>query len=171
MRPYGLRRSIRCPKKYGDAIKERTSVLAPSHDLDFAHEQSETQPQKLLDDRYIRNAAVIPDLKLPPYEGALSPEERPPTSVSSTLPGSAMIHGFTVPEYQQTYHSMVDPLLFSACGKLSAYSLGLGRNIKEQLFKELAYPTLQMSEQPNGRVEVMERFCVLRPTPIIDIDT
>ena len=82
-----------------------------------------------------------------------------------------MIHGFTVPEYQQTYHSVVDPLLCSPCGQLTAYSLELGRTIKEHLFRELAYPTLQFSEQPNGKVEVMERFCVLRPTPFIEIDS
>ena len=146
-------------------------MLAPSHILDFVHEQRETQSQKPLDDRYIRNAAVIPNLKLSPDEGALSPEERTSTCVSSTKPGFVMIHGFTVPEYQQTYHSVVDPLLFSPCGKLTAYSLELGRNIKEQMFKELAYPTLQISEKPNGRVEVMERFCVLRPTPFIDVDS
>lgn len=170
MRPYGLRRSIRCPKKYGEAIKERTSMLAPSHDLDFVCEPSETHNQKPLDDRYIRNAAVIPDLKLP-HDEPHSPDGRTSSCVSTSQPGSAAIHGFTVPEYQQRYHSVVDPLLFSPCGKLTAYSLELGRNIKEQLFDVLAYPMLQISKRPNGRVEVTERFCVLRPTSLIDIDS
>lgn len=168
MRPYGLRRSIRCPKKYGETIKERKYMLAPRYDLDLVSEQqSEADPQKPLDDRYMRNAAILPDLKQPHSDGALATEER---TVSTRQPGPLMIHGFTVPEYQQTYHSVVDPLLFRPCGKLAAYSLELGRNIKEHLFKELAYPTLQISEQPKRKVEVMERFCVLRPTPFIDID-
>nr|XP_043888531.1 uncharacterized protein C22orf31-like [Solea senegalensis] len=172
MRPYGLRRSIRCPKKYGEAIKERTSMLAPSQDLDLVSEQSEAHPQKkTLDDKYIRNAAVVPDLKQTCDEEALSTEDKTCSCASTSQPCSLMIHGFTVPEYQQMYHSVVDPLLLSHCGKLTAYSLQLGRNIKEQLFTELAYPTLQISEQPNGRVEVMERFCVLRPTPFIDVDS
>ncbi|XP_050934843.1 uncharacterized protein C22orf31 [Lates calcarifer] len=170
MRPYGLRRSIRCPKKYGEAIKERTHMLAPSQDLDFVCEQSDMHPQKPLDDRYVRNAAVLPDFKLPHGDRALFTEERTSCGVSAGQPEPLMIHGFTVPEYQQTYHSVVDHLLFSPCGKLTAYSLELGRNIKEHLFEELAYPTLQISEQPNGKVEVVERFCVLRPTPFIDID-
>ncbi|XP_039986083.1 uncharacterized protein C22orf31-like [Xiphias gladius] len=170
MRPYGLRRSIRCPKKYGEALKERTSMLPPSHDLDLVCEQSEAEPQKPLDDRYIRNAAVLPDLTLPQGDRALSTEERTSSSVPTSQPGPLMIHGFTVTEYQKTYHSVVDPLLFSPCGKLPAYSLQLGRNIKEHLFKELAYPTLLISEKPNGKVEVIERFCVLRPTPFIDVD-
>ncbi|XP_059186893.1 uncharacterized protein C22orf31-like [Centropristis striata] len=171
MRPYVLRQSIRCPKKYGETIKERTYNLAPSYDLDFECEPSEADPQKPLADRYIRNAAALPDLKLPHSDGALISEERSSSSVSIIQPGPLMIHGFTVPEYQKTYHSVVDPLLFGPCGKLAAYSLKLGRNIKEHLFKELAYPTLQISEQPNGKVEVVERFCVLRSTPFIDIDS
>ncbi len=146
-------------------------MLAPSYDLDLVREQSEADPQKPLDDRHIKNAAILPNLKLPHSDGALTAEERTSNNVSTSQPGSLMIHGFTVPEYQQTYHSVVDPLLFSPCGKLTAYSLNLGRNIKEHLFKELAYPTLQISEQPNGKLEVMERFCVLRPTPFIDLDS
>ena len=168
MRPYGLRQSIRCPKKYGETIKERKYMLAPTNDLDLVCEKSEADPQKPLEDRYIRNAAVLPDLNVPHNIGALTTEER---TVSASQPGPLMIHGFTIPEYQQTYHSVVDPLLFSPSWKLAAYSLELGRHIKEHLFKELAYPTLQISEQPNGKVEVIERFCVLRPTPFIDIDS
>lgn len=172
MRPYGLRRSIRCPKKYGDTIKERKYMVAQSYDLDLVCEQSEADPQKSLDGRYLRNAAVLPDLRLPHSDGALATGGRTCSSVSSTTqPRPLMIHGFTVPEYQHTYHSVVDPLLISSCGKFKAYSLELGRNIKEHLFKELAYPTLDISEQPNGKVEVTERFCVLRPTPFIDIDS
>lgn len=170
MRSYGLRQSIRCPKKYGETIKERKYMLAPSHDVDLMIEQSESHPQKALDDRYIKNAAVLPDLKVPHCDGALSTEGRTTSSVSASETGP-LIHGFTVPEYQLTYHSVVDPLLFSASGKLTIYSLELGRNIKEHLFRELAYPTLQITEQPNGKVEVIERFCVLRPTPFIDIDS
>lgn len=168
MRPYGLRRSIRCPKKYGETIKERKYMLAPSYDLDLPCEQSEADPQKPLHDRYIRNAAVLPDLH---SDGGFATKKRTSSSVSTSQPGPLMIHGFTIPEYQQTYHTVVDPLLFSPCGKLPAYSLELGRHIKEQLFEELAYPTLQISEQPNGKVEVTERFCVLRPTPFIEIDS
>ncbi|XP_028428255.1 uncharacterized protein LOC114551273 isoform X2 [Perca flavescens] len=134
-------------------------------------QRSEAEPQKLPDDRYIRNAAVLPDLQLSHRDGALTTEERTFSSMSTSQPGPLMIHGFTVPEYQQTYHSVVDPLLFRPCGKLAAYSLELGRNIKEHLFKELAYPTLQISEQPNGTMKMMERFCVLRPTPFLDIDS
>lgn len=166
MRPYGLRRSIRCPKKYGETVKERKYMPAPTSDLDFACEQRDMDPKKTLDDRHIKNAALLPDLTLPCTDRALDTTDE----TLNRQPGPLLIHGFTVPEYQQTYHSVVDPLLFSPSGKLTAYSLELGRNIKEHLFKELAYPTLQISEQTNGEVEVLERFCVLRPTPFIDMD-
>lgn len=171
MRPYGLRQSIRCPKKYGETVKERKYMLAPHFDSDFACEQSEADPQKPVHDRYIRNAAALPDLKPLHNDGAFTPEKRTSSSISTSQPGPLMIHGFTIPEYQQMYHTLVDPLLRSPSGKLTAYSLELGRDIKERLFEELSYPTLQISEQPNGKVEVMERFCVLRPTPFIEIDS
>lgn len=164
MRPYGLRQIIRCPKKYGETIKERKYKSAPGYDSDFLSEQREADPQKPLDDRYIKNAAVIPDLSaLPHIPRVVTTEER-------TSSSALMIHGFTVPDYQQTYHSVVDPLLFSSCGKQIPYSLELGQTIKERLFEELAYPLHQITEHPNGKLEVTERFCVLRPTPYIDID-
>lgn len=164
MRPYGLRQSIRCPKKYGEKIKERKYMLVSGYDLDVVWEQKETDPKKPLDDRYIKNAAVVPDLLELPEGTKVAPAEE------ETSTDDVLIHGFTVRDYQQTYHSVVDPLLFRPCGKLAAYSLELGHTIKEHLFRELAYPMLQMLEHPNGKVEVMERFCLLRPTPYIDID-
>lgn len=145
-------------------------MLGPHQDLDFISEENEDDLQKALDAKYIKNAAVLPDLKVPLSDKACSTEGRTTSSVSSRKTGP-LIHGFKVPEYQLTYHSVVDPLLFSPSGKLAAYSLELGRNIKEHLFRELAYPTLHISELPNGKVEVMERFCVLRSTPFIDIDS
>lgn len=168
MRPYGLRQSIRCPKKYGETITERKYMLVPSYDLGNGCEHSDADPQRPLHDRYIRNAAILPDLH---SDRALPTKKRTLSGVSTAQPAPLMIHGFTTPEYQQTYHAVVDPLLFSASGKPAAYSLELGRHIKEQLFEELAYPTLQILEQSSGKVEVTERFCVLRPTPVIDIDS
>lgn len=165
MCPYGLRQSIRCPKKYGETIKERKYMLVPQFDLDVEFERNGADSQKPLHERYIRNAAVLPELTV-----AHADDKTTPNSFSKCQDGTLMIHGFTVPEYQHTYHTVVDPLLFNPCGKPRIYSLELGRHIKEHLFAELAYPTLQMSEWPNGEVEVMERFCVLRPPPIIDID-
>lgn len=162
MCPYELRQSIRCPKKYGEVIKERNFLFAPPVDLELMFE--ERDPQKPLDERFIRNAAVLPDLSDLPYSPeAVKTEER-------TSSDALMIHGYSVEDFQQAYHSVVDPLLYRPCGKLRPYSLELGFTIKEHLLEELAYPTLEMSEHPDGKVEVMERFCVLRPTPYIDID-
>lgn len=141
--------------------------MSPRHVRDFTGEQNKEDPQK---DEYIKNTAVLPDLKVPLSDRACATEGTITSSVSFGEAGP-LIHGFTVPEYQLTYHSVVDPLLFSPAGKLAAYSLELGRNIKEHLFRELAYPTLHISELPNRKVEVTERFCVLRATPFIDIDS
>lgn len=171
MRPYGLRRSIRCPKKYGEHIKERTNIWASSDNQDLKPKPSEEDPQKPLDVRYTRNAAVLPDLRPPHSDEPLTFKDKDSVSGPTSQAGPLMIHGYTVPEYQHTYHLVVDPLLCAPCGGLTAYSLQLGRTIKEHLFEKLAYPMLQITELPNGKVEVMERFCVLRPTPYIDIDS
>lgn len=140
-------------------------MLVPQFDLDIAFEQNGAESQRPPQERYIRNAAVLPEFR-PAHTG----DKKPPNSASKCQAGTLMIHGFTVPEYQHIYHTVVDPLLFNPCGKPRTYSLELGRRVKEHLFAELAYPTLQMSEQPNGEVEVIERFCVLRPPPVIDMD-
>ncbi|XP_012732808.2 uncharacterized protein C22orf31 [Fundulus heteroclitus] len=163
MRPYELRQSIRCPKKYGETIKERNFLLAPPFDLELMFQ--ERDPQRPLDERYIRNAAVLPGLSDRPRgrQPAVGTEERSPG-------GELMIHGYSVEDFQRTYHSVVDPLLYRPCGKLRPYSQELGFTIKGRLLEELAYPTLEMSQSPDGKVEVKERFCVLRPTPYIDVD-
>lgn len=167
MRPYGLRRSIRCPKKYGETITKRSYMLAPSCEADC--EQNGVDPHRPPRDRYVRNAAILPDLH---SDGVPAARRRPSAPcVSAAQPQPLMIHGFTTPEYRRTYHAVVDPLLLSAAGRRVAYSLELGRLIKEHLFEELAYPTLQVSEEASGRVEVTERFCVLRPAPVIDVDS
>lgn len=161
MCPYELRQSIRCPKKYGESTKRRT--FTPGHSLEDPFQQRETDPQKPLEDRYIRNAAVIPDLG-PPCGGGSD------DGAEATPGAPLLIHGFTVPQYQQVYRSVVGPLLPCPRGKPAAYSLELGRVIKERLFGEVACPLLQDSEKSDGRVEVTERFCVLRPAPHIDVD-
>ncbi|KAK5601717.1 hypothetical protein CRENBAI_021696 [Crenichthys baileyi] len=162
MRPYELRQSIRCPKKYGEITKERNFLLAPPFDLELMFEERDSQ--KPLDERYIRNAAVLPDLSdMPRRPEAVVMDKR-------TSSGTLMIHGYSVEDFQQTYHSVVDPLLYRPCGKVRPYSLELGFAIKEHLLEELAYPTLEISERADGKVEVTERFCVLRPTPYIEID-
>lgn len=170
MRPYGLRRSIRCPKKYGESTTKRTYMLISTCEVGDNCEQSDAEAHRPLQDRYIWNAAILPDLD---SDGGRPPRRRISTCCVSTAqpPQPLMIHGFTTPEYQQMYHAVVDPLLSSAKGRPIAYSLELGRLIKEHLFEELAYPTLQISEQSSGKVEVTERFCVLRPTPVIDVDS
>lgn len=144
-------------------------MLAPSCEAGTDCEQNGVDPHRPPHGRYIRNAATLPDL----HSHGSRPAKRRSCAqrVPTAQPEPLMIHGFTTPEYRRTYHAVVDPLLLSAGGGPVAYSLELGRVIKEHLFQELAYPTLQISEESSGKVEVTERFCVLRPTPVIDVDS
>ena len=170
MRPYGLRPSMRCPKKYGEGTKERPDMLGITCDL--WPEKSGGYFPKPQPDRFRRNAAVLPELdQAASAETSLTAQER--VTICGPMPCQSaplMIHGYTVPEYQQTYHSVVDPLLNTPCGERKAYSPELGRTIKEHLFAELCYPVLQITEQKGEKLEIVERFCVLRSTPHIEVD-
>ncbi|XP_057694563.1 uncharacterized protein C22orf31-like [Corythoichthys intestinalis] len=171
MSSYGLRPHIRRPKKYGDATKERSYMLAPKKNLDWWNEDEEACVQRRLDDRYRRNAAILPDLHVNFGDKAQGDicSKSDLTCESEPETGLLMIHGFTVSEYQNLYHLVVDPLLLSPSGKPYSYSLELGRTIKEHLFTELAYPMLEIFESQET-VNVVERFCLLRTTPNIDMD-
>lgn len=149
--------------------------MAPKTDfgLDVWNEQKDAdRVPRELDERYNRNAAILPDLHVTLNDQGQSDicSNGVVTYESDPKSGPLMIHGFTVAEYQHMYHLVVDPLLLSPCGKPRTYNLELGRTIKEHLFTELAYPMLQMFES-QGTVNVVERFCLLRTTPSMDIDS
>lgn len=175
MRPYGLRQSIRCPKKYGEGVvKERpdmSALVGNDPDPIQPEQNREETTRKAREDRCRRNAASLPDLYPSPGDEPLAPQNGGSTAGGPPSPQEhLLIHGYTVPEYQRAYHSVVDPLLSGLCGAVRAYSLELGRTVKCHLFQELCYPTLQITEQSDGRLEVVERFCVLRSTPFVAVD-
>lgn len=49
-------------------------MLPPRHDMGFMSDQTELYPQKPLDDCYIKNAALLPNVKAPQSGRALSTE-------------------------------------------------------------------------------------------------
>ncbi|RXN28471.1 putative protein si:rp71-45g20.11 isoform X1 [Labeo rohita] len=103
-----------------------------------------------LEKRYLRNAAVLPDV-------------RPAASVSPVPPlgqqeESVSIHGCSVQGYQDIYRSVAEPLMKTRCGRRRPYSLELGLNIKQHLWKTLSCPSLVETQQPDGRVLITESF-------------
>ena len=125
-----------------------------------------------LDERYIKNAAVLPDLCQP------SPPATSSAHASSTSGGAPqdeplLTHGHTVKEYQAIYHSVVDPMLKTRSGKTRPYSLELGHGIKQRLWEKLFCPTLIETEDADGRVHIFEahRSPTLKSyAPQIDVD-
>lgn len=107
-----------------------------------------------VEDRYIKNAAVLPDLRpLPPV--APSPAQ------SSSEPQQSeplLIHGHTVEEYQAIYHSVVDPMMKTKSGNDRPYSLALGRAIKQRLWERLFCPTIVERVDADSRVHITESF-------------
>nr|XP_015215368.1 PREDICTED: uncharacterized protein C22orf31 homolog [Lepisosteus oculatus] len=64
-----------------------------------------------------------------------------------------LIHGLSVEEYRQVYHSVVEPMRMNSKGRPKPYSLELGRRIKQRLWEALHCPRLQEIVHPDGRVQ------------------
>ncbi|KAL0162036.1 hypothetical protein M9458_041432, partial [Cirrhinus mrigala] len=88
-----------------------------------------------LEERYIKNAAVLPDVC-------------PAASVSPVTP---LCQHEDVQGYQDIYRFVAEPVMKTRCGRRRPYSLELGLNIKQRLWKTLSCPSLVETEQPDGR--------------------
>ncbi|XP_055026134.2 uncharacterized protein [Misgurnus anguillicaudatus] len=129
-----ISRAVQPPKK-----RKRDAELQEDH--------------QTLEDRYMHNTAVIPDLCPALF--------RPPVSAPSVdlAPEEPLyINGRTVEDFQEIYHSMVDPLLRLPSGRLRPYSLDLGLRIKQRLWEALNRPSFCEEEQADGSIRIREIF-------------
>nr|XP_055043010.1 uncharacterized protein LOC129430031 isoform X2 [Misgurnus anguillicaudatus] len=88
-------------------------------------------------------------------------EDRPSTSTPSadTTPEEPLsIHGHTVEDFQDIYHSTVDPMLRMSSARLRPYSLRLGLRIKQRLWETLNRPSFCEEEQADGSIRIREIF-------------
>ncbi|KAK6329156.1 hypothetical protein J4Q44_G00011340 [Coregonus suidteri] len=95
--------------------------------------------------------------------------ERSPTGRTEAQE-EPLIHGHSIPEYQQIYHSVVDSMLVTASVQPPRYSLNLGRRIKQRLWEALWCPTFTITQLTEGRVGVEETLGVRHYAPQIDVD-
>ncbi|XP_066580387.1 uncharacterized protein LOC136771776 [Amia ocellicauda] len=110
-----------------------------------------------LKERYIKNAAVIPELR-PRLEKALAERAASTSSLPRQEDEPLWIHGLSVEEYQQVFRSVVDPMFNTSSGDPRPYSLELGREIKQKLWEALNCPRLEEIVHEDGRVEIKESF-------------
>ncbi|KAK2876336.1 hypothetical protein Q8A67_020432 [Cirrhinus molitorella] len=117
-----------------------------------------------LEERYLKNAAVLPNI-------------HPAASVSSETPlcqqeEAVSIHSCSVEGYQEIYHSVAEPMLKTPSGRRRPYSLELGLIIKQRLWEKLSCPSLVETEQPDGRIVITESFSTNKRSfaPRIDVD-
>lgn len=119
-----------------------------------AEAQRSNRQEEQVAKRYLKNAAVLPDV-------------RPAASVSSVdvcaaplcqQEESVSIHGHSMQGYQDIYGSVAEPMIKTRCGRRRPYSLELGLKIKQCLWETLKRPSLLETEQPDGRVLVTESF-------------
>ncbi|KAK2876781.1 hypothetical protein Q8A67_020877 [Cirrhinus molitorella] len=103
-----------------------------------------------LEERYLKNTAILPEV-------------RPAATVSSVAPllqqeDSVSIHGCSIQGYQDIYHSVAEPVMKISCSRPRPYSLELGLEIKQRLWETLNRPSLVETEQPDGRILITESF-------------
>ncbi|XDV20117.1 hypothetical protein PO909_025494, partial [Leuciscus waleckii] len=124
-------------------------------DHNYSCTSVEVQRPNGLEERYLQNAAVLPDI-------------HPAASVSSVdvcqldvcqQEEPVSIHGSSVQGYQDIYHSVVEPMRKTRSGRHLPHSLDLGLKIKQRLWETLNCPSLvetRRSFAPQIHVEISE---------------
>ncbi|XP_062412370.1 uncharacterized protein LOC134102308 [Sardina pilchardus] len=124
-----------------------------------------------VEERYMKNAAVLPDFRPLP---SVAPTSTQSSSLHSAAPSEPlMIHGHSVEDYQAIYHTVVDPMLKTKSGNTRQYNIPMARSIKQRLWERMSCPTFEETVDEDGRVHVTESFST--PTlksyaPQIDVD-
>ncbi|XP_063070725.1 uncharacterized protein LOC134461812 [Engraulis encrasicolus] len=134
------------------------------------------QMKEPLDERYIKNAAVLPDLRQPTPAPAPPQTFTPKPSCSNGSLAQEVplkIHGYSVEHFKRIYHSVVDPKLTTKSGNPRPYGLEMGRVIKQRMWETFNCPSFVETEAADGRVWISEAYCSpnLKPhAPLIDVD-
>ncbi|XP_034539842.1 uncharacterized protein LOC117812951 isoform X2 [Notolabrus celidotus] len=144
--------------------RKRASVARPSSSEHLAELTRDPAPQHSTHDAVVFPPVQRPQSTIPPAELPSVSDVVPSTQPSTAPPDDSplMIHGYTVPEYQQIYHSVVDDMLRYKDGRLRPYSLDLGRRIKQKLWERLNRPAFTETVDENGLVNVnvsYKRLC------------
>ncbi|KAK7909738.1 hypothetical protein WMY93_014422 [Mugilogobius chulae] len=118
--------------------------------------------------------SVPEEVQVPTSESPVPAEPCPdpaPASSCPPAPGSpVLIHGrYTVEEYQEIYHCVVDPMLTYPTGHPRPCSLALGRRIKQRLWEKLNKPLIRGIER-NG-IWTFEESSTTGPyPPLFNVD-
>ncbi|KAL2087164.1 hypothetical protein ACEWY4_018223 [Coilia grayii] len=138
---------------------EDSSLMAEAKERkrrDVGLQKSLRQLAQPVEDDYIKNTAVLPDLRpLPPMATPLSQSCSIPSAAQST---PLLMHGHTPDKYRAIYHSIVDAMTKTKPGNACPYNIGLGRSIKQALWEKLSCPSFEENVDDNGRVTFTETF-------------
>ena len=102
-----------------------------------------------LETRFLQNAAVLPECCIGPQIS--SPGRETLISVASNAP-EVLIHGRSVAEYQQLYHSVLDVLV-----KRKEH-LSRSKKIKKRLWAELSGPRFHSTARPDTQPQLTEFY-------------
>lgn len=127
-----------------------------------------------LEEQYIYNAAVLPDLRPFPTPALASVPQETSNSGRLIQVPPLQTHALKIEEYQSIYHSVVGSVLRTPSGQTRPCSLKLGRRIKQRLWEALCCPSLRVEVLPERRLHITESFsrATLKSfAPRFDLDT
>ncbi|KAF7690944.1 hypothetical protein HF521_011241 [Silurus meridionalis] len=183
--PFGARQQ-RVQKRKAEADDDPKSPASAATSSDdkpiakkFKHEaEQEEELQKLKphpEERYIKNAAVLPEFRPRPAAFASSAPLRK-SNAASLRETPLKIHNLSIPEHQRLYHSVVDMMLVKLNGEPHVYSMQLGLRIKQRLWRALKCPSIIESRQlyKNEQTYYSEIFSIpsktsFAPCYIVDV--
>ncbi|XP_071330545.1 uncharacterized protein C22orf31-like [Trachinotus anak] len=84
--------------------------------------------------------------------------------------GPVKIHHYPMEDYQKIYHEVADDMLQFKSGRVRAYSLQLGRRIKQKLWERLDRPKITTSTNEHGLVHVDISYGAGVYPPLYNID-
>ncbi|XP_063057671.1 uncharacterized protein LOC134451272 [Engraulis encrasicolus] len=178
---------INIPFEWSSSPREREDMFFPHLDdssykaeaaerkrREAALQSSLRQLKEPLDERYIKNAAVLPDLRQPTSAPASIQNLKPSFSNGPQLQEEPLrIHGYNVEDFKRIYHSVVDPKLTTKSGNACRYDLQMGRVIKQRMWEKFNCPSFVETVDADGRVQISESYCspTLKPhAPVFEVD-
>ncbi|XP_063072547.1 uncharacterized protein LOC134463266 [Engraulis encrasicolus] len=178
---------IDIPFEWSPSPREREDMFFPHLDdssykaeaaerkrREAALQSSLRQMKEPLDERYIKNAAVVPDLRQLTSASTSTQNSKSSFSNGPQLQEEPLkIHGYNVEDFKRMYHSVVDPKLTTKSGNVCRYDLQMGRVIKQRMWEKFNCPSFVETEDADGRVWISESYCspTLKPhAPVVDVD-
>ncbi|CAJ1067121.1 uncharacterized protein LOC117812951 isoform X1 [Xyrichtys novacula] len=146
--------------------RKRAPAARPSAENHPAELTQNPAPQHSTSDAVAPPLVQRPQSMIPPTELPSAVPGRQPSTAPVQNNGPLMIHHYSVQEYQQLFHSVVDDMLGYKTGRPH-----LGRVLKQKLWERSDRPSFSETADENGLVHVGVSYGVGVFPPLFYVDT